>query len=179
MIIKVIRRSRQFFRAIFSKMEPVDHAFVSQHLNEVEKQLFYNMDRAVQKHCVNVARTAMQMAESASEMNLPLLTKGALLHDIGKTRGSLTIIDRVIYVILHKISPRLVETMAQPRAGLLLARFRNSFHVHLTHGATGAVIARETGLNEDLIYLLKNHHNKKLANSSRELLTLFQADEVN
>lgn len=175
----LVKRSRQFLRALFSKMEPVDHNFVRQHLNEVEIKLFYNMDLAVQKHCVNVARTVIQMAASNRELNLQLLIKAALIHDAGKTKGSLTIVDRVIYVIISKISPRLAQTLARSAEGRLPGRFRKTFHVHITHGETGAALARENGLGEELVYLLRNHHNKKLIHSSRELLTLFQADEIN
>jgi len=174
-----LKRSRQFFQALFAKMEPKDHAVVEQYLDETEKELFYRMAPAVQKHCVNVAETVSGMDGGRPDLNRRLLIKAALLHDLGKSGGDFTLLDRVWYVLVKKISPRLALKLAKPGKGRFLARLRNAFYIHLNHAEMGASLLRNSGLKGELVYLVRNHHNDGLASGSPELELLIQADELN
>ncbi|MHB9095103.1 MAG: HDOD domain-containing protein [Eubacteriales bacterium] len=174
-----LKRPRQFFRALFSKMTQDDLAMVSKYLSKDEKQLFFNMDPAIQKHCVNVAFTVQNMLKDRPGTDHGLLMKAALLHDIGKPRGSLTLMDRVWYVLVRKASRRLAEKLARPGKGGFLARLRYAFYIHINHGEIGASIAQNSGLGEDLVFLLRHHHDQAMASRSVELALLLLADELN
>lgn len=176
---KVSKRSRQFFRALFSKMEQDDHEAVNKYLDRREKKLFYNMDPAIQKHCVNVAATILDMVSGRPELNSPVLIKAGLLHDIGKSQGTFTVMDRVWYVLVKKVSRRLAKKLAKPGNAGFFARLRNSFHLHIYHSEIGATIAETAGLDKELVYLLRNHHNHCLSSQSEKLAVLLKADELN
>lgn len=179
MLNKVFKRSRQLFRALFSKMEPSDYRFVEEHLNVTEKRLFYNMEPSIQKHCVNVAYSILISMSDSEESNSPFLIKAALLHDIGKSRGSIRLFDRVCFVMSIKLSPRFTLWMAQPRKNSWLPRIGQAFYVHCYHGEIGASLAEKAGLSVEMIYLIKNHHDRNLALGSGDLAALLNADELN
>lgn len=165
----IIKRSRQFFRAVFSRMDSEDRVFIEQYLNPAAKILFYNMDNPVQKHCVNVARTVQNICRG-QDLDTTKLITAALLHDIGKIRGSFSLVHRVLYVLSRRISPRLTEK---------LSHVIHAFHVHLNHERLGAELAKKSNLPQGIIFLIENHHNLALAAESKELAILFKADEMN
>lgn len=181
----LIKRTSQFLRAISTKIAPPDLVIIQQYLNPSEQALFFNMDPAIQKHCVNTALTILNMPVERTGTNRSLLMKAALLHDIGKTRGSINLWDRVCYVLAKKVSGKLVSKLASPghihghRSSSPLARFRNAFYVHLHHPELGAKLAAKARLDETIIYLLRHHHNIAKAASSKELAALMKADELN
>lgn len=185
----LIKRTRQFLRAVSTKITPSDLVVVKQYLNQSEQILFFNMDPAIQKHCVNTALTILNMPVERTGPNRPVLIKAALLHDIGKIRGSINLWDRVCYVLVKKCSGKLVYKLASPstgtgnvnshRHGSPLARFRNALYVHLHHPELGAELAAKAGLDENIVYLLRHHHDIAKATSSKELAALMKADELN
>jgi putative nucleotidyltransferase with HDIG domain len=179
LINRLIKRTRQFFRAVFSTMEDTDHAFVQQILSNTEKQLFYSMNNAVQKHCVNVARIAQDLLKDRPEINHNLVLRVALLHDLGKSADNIALMDRVLYVLACKLTPSLVYKLAKPGVSGICANLRNSFFVHVNHEEFGATIAQKACLDDNFIYLVRNHHNQTEAAISPELAVLLKADELN
>ncbi len=178
-MVKIIRRCRQLFRALFAKMEPKDHAVVDRYLNEIEKLLFYRMQPAVQKHCVNVAETVSVIAGARPDLDHSLLMKAALLHDIGKSGLKISLTDRIWYVLVRKFSSGLAQKLARPGKSPLMSRLRNAFYIHLNHGKIGASMAQNAGLSEELVFFVRNHHNTNLISGSEELEILIRADELN
>lgn len=185
----IIKRTRQFWRALTAKMTPAGHELVSRRLNKTEQHLFYQMDVAIQRHCVNVANTLEELlACRAKEEGIPvenlkidraLLLKTALIHDIGKISGYFTVLDRVWYVLVRKASRRLAKRIAKKGAGSWPARLRNAFYIHVHHSELGAALARQNGLPEELVYLIRRHHEPEQQDDSLELRLLRQADELN
>lgn len=183
----LIKRTRQFLRALITEITPADLVIVKQHLNHSEQILFFNMDPAIQKHCVNTALTVLNMPVERTGTNRPILIKAALLHDMGKTMGSIKLWDRVCYVLAKKVSGKLVHKLASPSNtndtgpghSSPLARFRNAFYGHLHHPELGAKLAAQAGLDENIVYLLRHHHDITKAEDSKELAALMKADELN
>lgn len=173
------KRAIQFLKALFAKMDSADHDIVNNNLNDLEKTLFYQMDMPIQKHCVNVARTVITMAIDDHQLDQKLLIRASLLHDIGKMGNNLTLLDRILFVLIHKLSDRLAIRIAKQGRGNPLARLRNGFYVHCYHGEIGANLADKLGLDEKLRFLLNNHHDKTIAENSAELSILMKADEIN
>lgn len=174
---RIRKRCRQFMRALFSAMESEDHILVDKFLDENEKILFYRTDHAIQKHCVNVARTIILSSGSVSDIQL--LIKTSLLHDVGKTRGSFRLLDRVLYVIFKKLSPLLTKIIARKTDTGLFHRLRNAFYIHMHHEKIGAELLANNDISQDIVFLVANHHNKFLAGQSPLLSLLIEADELN
>jgi len=142
------------------------------------------MDPAVQKHCVNVARTAMESADNRPGINTALLIKASLLHDLAKTAGTVSLPYRVLYVWIKKLSPGLAAIIAGPGNRGLLSGLRKSFYVHINHAELGASLAENAFLDKDIVTLIRNHHSITCGDSrpvqmSAELEILISADEIN
>ncbi len=183
MMGSMIKRSRQLFRALLCNLDSTDIVFIEEYLDPIEKKLFYNMDVSVQKHCVNVARTVQNICRG-QDLGTGRLIKAALLHDIGKTRGSFSLTHRVLYVICYRFIPKFVSHIgeikdSQPLKYGWFNRLQYAFYVHLNHERLGAELARMAGLNQDVIFYIQNHHNLSMAAQSRELAILYKADEMN
>lgn len=188
---RIRKRYRQFIRALFSGMDAEDYSFVDEFLNETEKKLFYQTDPAIQKHCVNVARDALNSCpggkfganSSAESKNMisdtKLLIKTSLLHDVGKVRGSFTLLDRVIYVIFSRLAPGLTKTLANQTEKGPFRGLRYAFYVHLNHEKIGAEILAKNGVSKDIVFLVANHHNKPMSGQSELLSLLIESDELN
>lgn len=187
---RIRKRCRQFTRALFSGMETEDHSFVDEFLDDNEKRLFYQTDPAIQKHCINVARTALigyqgseygirPKTQCGLTSDIKLLVKTSLLHDVGKTRGSFRLLDRVFYVIFSKLSPRLTKLLAVKTDRGMFRGLKNAFYVHLNHEKIGAELLENNGISQDIVFLVANHHNRSIAGQSAILSLLIEADEIN
>ncbi|MFZ5639343.1 MAG: HD domain-containing protein [Bacillota bacterium] len=183
---KIIKRTRQLWRALTAKMTAADHALVSRFLNKTEQNLFFQMDVAIQKHCVNVAYTLEELLAGQANTrawspgpDTTLLIKAALLHDIGKITGRFTVLDRIWYVLVRKVSHRLARRIAKEGRGGWLTRLRNAFYIHVHHGELGSDLARQNGFTDKLIMLIRLHHDQERPDDSVELKLLRRADELN
>lgn len=175
---RIRKRCRQFIRALFSGMEAQDHDFVDEFLDENEKRLFYLTDPAIQKHSVNVARTILSRY-CGSKPDLELLVKTSLLHDVGKTKGTFRLVDRVLYVLSCRMSPKVTEIIASQKNSGLFQKLRKAFYIHLHHERIGAELLAINGISKEIVFLVANHHDRSMAGNSEFLSLLIEADEVN
>ena len=86
----MIQRIRQFLYAVFGRLDAEANTFVRCYLSKEEQTLFYAMHEADQFHAWRVARSAqkkyLQYDVVHSDAYI-LLTRCALLHDIGARKG--------------------------------------------------------------------------------------------
>lgn len=99
------QRVLQFFHALTARLYKCDHEFVCCFLNEAERTLFYAMDVIDQRHAVHTAYMALELARARADIDKNLLVRIALLHDIGRVKGDLGLLDKVISVLLHYFLP--------------------------------------------------------------------------
>nr|WP_315988679.1 HD domain-containing protein [Desulforamulus aquiferis] len=133
------------------------------------------MDRPTQTHCVRVAQTCLKLA-TQHKVNIELLVKAALLHDIGKPANVIKTFHRIIIVLTSTLVPKLSKHLINQHSDFQLYK---AFHAHYCHPATGANIARMSKLPGEMVYLIENHHHKSRPNDSLELQLLQQADDLN
>ena len=171
----MIGRVRQFVRAITAQVTAEDRAYVESVLPKEALPLFYGMHRADQRHALNVAQTAMQLAEERRAEGTPiderLLERCALLHDVGRRKGDLDIFGKVFCVLaVHFFSAR-ARTWAEDGTSKMLA-------VYFHHPKIGAALLRDIGLSKEAA-IIERHHEAEQAEDAIELRLLRLADEAN
>ena len=83
-------RVRQFMTAMGARLTEEDMAFARHWLTPEQRKLFFSMSVPDQYHALHVAYTARALAEETAEaVDEALLTRCALLHDVGRRRGDL------------------------------------------------------------------------------------------
>lgn len=158
-----INRIRQFYRAIFDRIDENDLEFIQKFLPlECEQKIFFAQHPADQKHAVNVAR----MIEEKFHGDRFEIRCG-LLHDVGRVNGDLNIFGKVFCVLAEKF-PALIMTSSQ----------KNMFEVYKNHASIGAEKLRAIGLNSEADIISK-HHDPENKNDPSALKILRFADESN
>ena len=98
-------RIRQVISALTAVIEPQDRRFIEAHLEKEEQKLFWQMNLPDQRHVLNVAYTALQLSKAHLHIKHELLVKCALLHDVGKIKGDVSTLDKIITVLAHNLFP--------------------------------------------------------------------------
>lgn len=127
------KRVRQFIMNLTDRINENDYKYIESKLNNKEYEIFKEISKSEQKHSVRVAREIENIINeikkgnefksgytltngeildrkiilSAKEeliKNEELLIKAGLLHDVGKSRQRINIIDKSIIVILNKLT---------------------------------------------------------------------------
>ena len=164
---RVRYRVAQFFRTLWTALQPVDTAYAAARLSPGLLALFRRMARAEQHHGIAVCRKLEARGHTA-----PDLLAAALLHDVGKTVAPPRIWERVIVVLGEHFLPAQAArwSAGEPR-GLL----RHGFVVRRMHPRWGADLARQAGASPRTVALIARHHSP--SDQDPELTALQIADE--
>lgn len=176
-----MQRVRQFFQAIFTRFDEADRRYVAWWLPEAElQQLFYGMALPDQVHALRTAYTAEKLLEEVTVEEKKcvarrLLLRCALLHDVGRARGTLGTLGKTVAVLLHHFFPRWAKTRGEvPRGGTLSAMLYVYFH----HPQIGAAWLQQFGYEAEAA-IVARHHEPPAPGDSAELDLLRQADALN
>lgn len=175
----MLSRAKQFLAAIGAKVTAADREFVAARLSPAEQALFFGMNLPDQRHALNVAYTALELAAGRSDVDEPLLAKAALLHDVGKARRDVSTWDKVLTVLLHKLAPGRARDWGRRGRGGRLQNFRHAVYIYFAHGDIGAARLAEAGADRRIADMARRHHQAAGPADSVELTLLRQADELN
>lgn len=148
-------RIKQFFSYLNAKMTKNDIEYIELNLNSNEIMLFKKLNIYEQKHCINVARDVEIICDNKKIVDHNLV-KVALLHDIGKIKGKINIIDKCILVILDYLSKGSISKFSKIK----------KINFFYNHGKIGADILKKLGYNKRFLYLVENHHNHNIMNDT-------------
>ena len=144
-------------------MKYEDVNFINAHLDQFEKNIFFDLKQSEQKHSVRVARLVILILREKNEYNnikLDRMIKAALLHDVGKSYKKINIIQKVFMVIVNK---RFGEKIRR------LDRFE-FVDCYYNHPDMSYDMLKDHIKDTKILYLLKNHHNKIDGDTELELL---------
>lgn len=153
-------RVKQFMCAITARLNEADEAFIREHLEEDEEELFKQLRVYEQKHCIVVAK--------GLESALPIekgreLIKMGLLHDIGKIKYPLNPIEKSVMVILDKVTKGKVKAL----------RHLKMVKCYYGHAAMSYELLKATGkYDEAFLEIIRKHHEKGY--TTNEKLRLLQ-----
>jgi hypothetical protein len=163
-------RAGQFWRYLRpARLSAADRAEVRQALSPALYPLFERMAAGEQAHSLTVLRAVARALPSAP----PELRQAALLHDAGKSRAPLSLLDRVLVVAVTKLWPRRAAAWGQgPATGL-----RRPFVTAAQHPAWGAELAAQAGAPPLTVALIRRHQTPVAAPATLEdtLLAALQA----
>ena len=178
------KRVRQFIMNLTDRINEDDYKYVKSKLDDREYEVFNTISKSEQKHSVRVAREIECIIDEVEKGNqfeggytltngeildrkviLPvcddilkskdMLVKVGLLHDVGKSRQRINIIDKSIIVILNKLT-----------SGKLRNINLKKIQCYYNHSEYSYDILKE--LNEDNVFLeiVRNHHNENYSNDT-------------
>lgn len=164
--------------ALTAKLYPADRAFIEKHLNHREQALFFAMNLPDQRHSLNVAYTAIDLAKPIADVDEVMLIKASLLHDVGKVYGDVSTFDKIVTVIAYKFAPVWSEKWAEFGKGNKLANLRHAFYIYFNHAERSKEKLIAIGLNE-VAELVSKHHKAPAGDDPLELVILRKADDKN
>ncbi|WP_368489263.1 HD domain-containing protein [Clostridium sp. BJN0013] len=133
-----------------------------------ELKLFNKLSIQEQKHSIKVAYDIKFFCKENNKINIDLLLKAALLHDIGKIYKKLNLMDKSVIVLLNSISK-----------GKIKKFFKNKkINVYYNHGRIGRELLERIKCDEQLLYLIEHHHNFEI-HDNLELTVLRFYDKKN
>ena len=173
------RRVKQFFAAITARIEASDHKFIVSNLSAKEADFFYQMNLPDQRHALNVAYTALELADGQKQVDQELLIKCALLHDVGKVKGDVSTADKIITVILDKAAADWAKAWGRQGRGGKMANLRHAVYIYYHHAVRGADMLSAAGMSHQLTEIVAKHHEAPAVGEPPELTLLREADNLN
>lgn len=173
----MMKRIRQFFHAVFAEVSTEDKAFLEQNLGMEQQALFFNMSVPDQCHALRTAHTAIALAENTAEkLDLPLLTRCALLHDVGRRDGEFGIFWKCFAVLFAVLFPSQSQAYGDNAHddGVL----HRKMHVYYHHAEIGADMLLREGFTAEA-EIVGKHHKTPAEDDPPELRILRMADEMN
>lgn len=162
-------RVAQFWHNITAvPLPPALQTEIQTRLTSAEFALFQQFTASDQWHSYRV----MQTLHTAGHDN-PSLLAAALLHDIGKTRARVTVLDRTLAVLAGKLVPARAEAWGQGGVD----GWQRPFVVKAQHPAWGAEMAAAAGSPPLTVALIRRHQDPLPAQDNCEedrLLRLLQ-----
>lgn len=140
-------RLMQFVTRARPRVTPLDLATARQVLPDSAYHLFEEMPPGDQQHALCVLR-ALRRAGAPLEVE-----PAALLHDVGKARGRLTLGRRTLIILLEDLGNNWLYRLASPDP----TGWRYPFYVHLHHAEMGASRCEEAGCSRLTVALVRQH----------------------
>ena len=144
-------------------MKEEDNNFINIYLDEFEKKIFLRLKNSEQKHSVRVAKLVILISQEKSEYNkieLVRIVRAALLHDIGKSRKRINVIQKVFMVLADKIFGKQIRKMDR-------FEFIDSYY---NHPDLSYNMLKDHIKDTRLLFLIKNHHSEIKGDLELELL---------
>ncbi|GMA97903.1 HD domain-containing protein [Pelosinus sp. IPA-1] len=174
----MFNRLKQVIAALTAKITQEDRNFVSFYLSSPAEGLFWNMNVPDQRHALNVAYTALDLAKSHPKIDAILLVKCALLHDVGKIKNDVSTFDKIITVIGHRLAPSWAKKWGRLGRGNKLSNLRHAFYVYFHHAERSAAMLRDIGECPQIIEIVRIHHKTPAENDPLELVILRKSDNM-
>lgn len=167
----IIKRSKQFFKALFAEVTAEDGKYISAHLNSAEQKLFFAMSIADQCHSLHTAYTIERLIiEDKKGVDREFLIRCALLHDIGRVKGDLNIFGKVFAVLVVTFAPNFADKLER--------RGNRAIYIYRHHAEIGARKLQNLNLFRES-KIIARHHSPPQTDDPKELKLLRLADEEN
>lgn len=159
----------QFNKAILASIKGIteeDIKFVKTYLNPDEVMIFNMMSSFDKLHCIRVARE-LEVYNYNEDIQLKnKLIKIALIHDVGKSILKYSIFDRILLVLIRNVYQNSTFKFCWKKA-----------EIYYNHARIGYDILKKYGFDEEILFVVRNHHNK--VENNKMVKILMRCDEKN
>lgn len=166
------KRVKQFYINATDSMISKDYEYVKIHLNNEEYDLFKKILKSEQKHSVRIAKEIEYTIENnlVDDVDIiqskNLLIKTALLHDVGKSRQKVNIIEKSIIVILNKLTKGNLKNFKKSK----------KVQCYYNHSEYSYILLKDIIKDDLILSIIRNHHK----NTDNKLTNFFkQIDDNN
>ena len=169
--MSLIKRVKQFFRALSAQISAEDGVYISTHLNANEQKLFFAMSIVDQFHSLKVAYTIEKLViEDKKNIDREFLIRCALLHDIGRVKGDMNIAGKIFTVLITEFFPSFADKLERDGNHLI--------YIYRHHAEIGARKLQKLGMYKEA-KIIARHHSPPREDDPKELKLLRLADEEN
>lgn len=166
------KRVKQFYINATDSMISKDYEYVKIHLNNEEYDLFKKILKSEQKHSVRIAKEIEYIIENNLVDDIDiiqsknLLIKTALLHDVGKSKQKVNIIEKSIIVILNKLTKGNLKNLKKSK----------KVQCYYNHSEYSYILLKDIIKDDLILSIIRNHHK----NTDNKLTNFFkQIDDNN
>lgn len=154
----MIYRVKQFYKALFPFINPLEIEWVGKTLPASAFSLFRKQALAEQRHALDVTKSLETELKSfaLSPDEYQNLIFAALLHDCGKSLVRVHLWQRILIVLID-IFPLQLNDYLEAKPGHLA----NTLRILHYHALWGEALAKEAGLNQQICLLIREHHFPK------------------
>jgi len=153
-------RIRQFWQAVDGAPDPGDLALAHGILTPPQMELFQRLQLSEQAHSLQVCKRLAQQEEGASGDGWDDLLVAALLHDVGKNRQPLSLLERVEIVVTKVLLPEKSKVWGAAPPGDAAGQqsgWRRPFVTAEHHAEWGAQMAAAAGASPLAAALIRRH----------------------
>lgn len=149
--MRILYRTRQVWHTLNSYPAVEELAHVRKTLPPSLMSLFDRMHASEQAHSLRVYNRLLAQGEKDTD-----LLVAALLHDVGKSRHSLRLYERVLVVLTKALFPRRVKQWGQADPD----GWQRPFVIAEQHPAWGAEMAAQAGATPRAVAFIHRHQEK-------------------
>ena len=160
-------RVRQTILAATAYLRPVGDERARAYLSDTEYELYMQMKRSDRQHHLRLLGYLLKRNHSH-----PALLTAALLHDVGKSTVSFSILDRILAVVVNQLWPAKFKAWSTGEP----TGWKTPFVASANHPRWGAELLTAAGGDEAAVALVRHHQDKigAVPPHLRELLSLLK-----
>lgn len=167
----IVKRVRQFYRALTADISIDDERYLMAHLNRQEQEIFVKMGLLDQFHSLQVAYTIERLIiQDKRGVDREFLIRCALLHDIGKINVKMGVWGKVFAVLITTFLPKVAD--------MLELRGNRAIYIYRNHAELGGQKLQKMGLFQEA-KIVARHHSPPREDDPLELKLLRLADDEN
>ena len=142
-------RVKQFIWGVEAYFKKIDNSYLESYLNKNEINMFNKLKKSDKYHCIRVCNDSLKLLKDNNfNIDEHKLGKAALLHDIGKSKYHLNLIEKSTIVLLDKFSKG------------KLRKYDNikQVDIYYNHPKIGYEMLKEYNYDKELLDVVRYHH---------------------
>lgn len=163
-------RVKQFILGFTSLFKEVDYDYLNKFLNKEELKLFDKLKHSDKHHCIRVCKDSIKMKEDFNiNVDSNKLAKAALLHDIGKSKNHLNLVEKSLVVLMDKITSGEIK------------KYNNikQIDIYYNHPKIGLNMLNKYNYDKEFLQVIRYHHNKDKFKKNKILNIISECDNKN